>query len=131
MATTERVSIELASLGSTVAPASHNNSNVAATIRPSPPLSSDSSLSRAAAETSPEPEHSIAALPPVDRGRGAWLFLAAATLMEACVWGLPYSIGVMHAYWSTQLFPGAESTLTLASTLMSGLLLLAGALVGP
>lgn len=27
-------------------------------------------------------------LPPVDRGKGAWLFLAACFMIEALIWGL-------------------------------------------
>lgn len=29
-------------------------------------------------------------LPPVDRGKDAWLFLAASFVIEALVWGMPY-----------------------------------------
>lgn len=38
----------------------------------------------------PAPSDETAALPPVDRGRDAWLFLAAATVIEILVWGLPF-----------------------------------------
>lgn len=31
------------------------------------------------------------ALPPVDRGRAAYLFLASATVIEILIWGLPFS----------------------------------------
>lgn len=34
----------------------------------------------------------IQALPPVDGGRDAWLFLAAAFMIETLVWGLPFSV---------------------------------------
>ncbi|KAK4698438.1 hypothetical protein P7C70_g7837, partial [Phenoliferia sp. Uapishka_3] len=63
---------------------------------------------------------SIAALPPVDRGRDAYLFLAAATTIEILMWGLPFSVGVLHSYWITELFPAGTSglgILTVASTL--------------
>lgn len=36
--------------------------------------------------------HATQALPPVDRGKGAWTFLAAAFVNELLVWGLPYSV---------------------------------------
>lgn len=34
------------------------------------------------------------ALPPVDGGRQAWLFLAAATMLEASIWGFAASLGI-------------------------------------
>lgn len=40
-------------------------------------------------------------LPPVDRGKDAWLFLAAAFIVEALVWGFPFSFGVFQDYYST------------------------------
>lgn len=61
-----------------------------------------------------------AALPPVDTGRAAWSFLAAATVIEVLVWGLPFSVGVLHSYWTTVLFPPGtpgESLIALAATL--------------
>ncbi|BEI84420.1 hypothetical protein CcaverHIS002_0410240 [Cutaneotrichosporon cavernicola] len=77
-------------------------------------------------------EETIVALPPVDRGAQAWSFLIAATCIEAVIWGLPYSVGVFHEYWVSTLFgPEATSTLTLASTLQTGLLFFSGALLGP
>ncbi|TXT11298.1 uncharacterized protein COLE_01708 [Cutaneotrichosporon oleaginosum] len=51
--------------------------------------------------------------------------------METIVWGLPYSVGVLHAYWVHELFPGQTSTITLAATLMNGLLLVAAGLFAP
>jgi hypothetical protein len=35
------------------------------------------------------PTHEFS-LPPVDRGKDAWLFLAASFVIEALVWGMPY-----------------------------------------
>jgi hypothetical protein len=62
---------------------------------------------------------STAALPPVDGGRSAWLFLAGATVIEILVWGLPFSVGVLHSYWVRELFPGTggENLLATAATL--------------
>ncbi|KAI0146951.1 MFS general substrate transporter [Xylariaceae sp. FL1272] len=40
-------------------------------------------------------------LPPVDRGKAAWLFLAAGFAIECLVWGLPYSFGVFQDYYSS------------------------------
>nr|ODN85941.1 monocarboxylic acid transporter [Cryptococcus depauperatus CBS 7841] len=72
------------------------------------------------------------ALPPVDRGRQAWLFLAAVTTIETLIWGLPFSVGILHAYWINTLFVGAgASTVTLAATLQTGLLYMSCAAFGP
>jgi hypothetical protein len=74
----------------------------------------------------------IPALPPVDRGRHAWSFLAAATVMEMLIWGLPFAVGTLHEYWLSTLFKGqAEGTLTLAATLQTGLLYGSTAAFGP
>lgn len=71
-------------------------------------------------------------LHPVDTGYHAWMFLASGTLIEAVIWGLPYSVGVFHEYWASSLFGHeAESTLTLAATLNTGLLFMSGAIMGP
>jgi hypothetical protein len=76
-------------------------------------------------------EHVTPLLHPPDKGRHAWQFLAAATLVETWVWGLPYTVGVLHAYWHTEMFPEDESTLTLAATLQTGLMFMSTALLGP
>jgi hypothetical protein len=39
-------------------------------------------------------------LPPIDRGKDAWLFLAACFVMEALVWGFAFTYGVFQAYYS-------------------------------
>lgn len=71
------------------------------------------------------------ALPPVDKGVDAWRFLIAATLIETTVWGLPYTVGIFHQYWVTNMFPNDESTLTLAATLQTGLMYMSTAPLGP
>ncbi|BEI86681.1 hypothetical protein CcaverHIS002_0700270 [Cutaneotrichosporon cavernicola] len=87
---------------------------------------------RGALPALPDPNADVfASLPPVDRGRHAWTFLVGATVMETIVWGLPYSVGVLHAYWAHEMFPGNVSTITLAATLMNGLLLVAAGLFAP
>ncbi|KAL1407268.1 hypothetical protein Q8F55_006686 [Vanrija albida] len=72
----------------------------------------------------------IAALPPIDGGRPALLFLAAATIIEVMVWGLPFSVGLLRAHWA-DMFPDDASTVALAATLPSGILYFAGAVLGP
>ncbi|KAJ9122473.1 hypothetical protein QFC22_001900 [Naganishia vaughanmartiniae] len=77
----------------------------------------------------------VFSLPPVDGGRDAWLFLAAATTIEVLVWGLPFSVGVLREYWSRELFPTevyhGDTMLTLAATLQTGLLYMLGVVFGP
>ena len=56
-------------------------------------------------------------LPPVDRGRDTFCFLASSTILETLVWGFPFSVGVLHLYWTDTLFPNvADSASTLAIT---------------
>lgn len=64
-------------------------------------------------------------LHPVDTGRNAWLFLAASTLIETLTWGVPFSVGILHRYWTSERFvnqdgtisPEDEQLLTLAASL--------------
>ncbi|TXT16094.1 hypothetical protein VHUM_00597 [Vanrija humicola] len=78
-----------------------------------------------------ENEREVSSLPPTDRGRAAWTILTAVTVIELIVWGLPYSIGILHKYWVHDMFPGSESTVTLASMLHNGMLLVGVGLCGP
>lgn len=80
-----------------------------------------------------ETEREIPGLPPIDGGRAALLFLAGACLTEGIVWGLPYSIGVLHEYWLSTMFKdgNAEGTLTMASTLPTAMLQFLGLPLGP
>lgn len=38
----------------------------------------------------------IQALPRADGGKGAWLFLTACFMLEALIWGFPFSFGVFQ-----------------------------------
>jgi hypothetical protein len=79
--------------------------------------------------TAPE---NATSLPPADGGKAAWLFLIGATAIEVLIWGIPFSIGVLHAYWTDELFPGrGTGTITLAATLQTGLSYMVAALSGP
>ncbi|KAJ6016309.1 hypothetical protein N7540_010900 [Penicillium herquei] len=40
-------------------------------------------------------------LPPVDTGKGAWLFLAACFMIEALIWGFTFSYGIFQDYYSS------------------------------
>jgi len=79
--------------------------------------------------TAPE---NATSLSPADAGKAAWLFLTGATAIEVLIWGIPFSIGVLHAYWTEELFPGrGTGTITLAATLQTGLSYMVAALSGP
>ena len=101
--------------------------------RPEPSPAPSGRTSRRFSDIGLDYEADAASLPPIDGGRDAWLFLVAATVCETLIWGLPYSIGVLHAYWTNRLFgPGeSESTVTLAATLQSGLMYISAGLLGP
>jgi len=76
----------------------------------------------------------VEALPPVDRGKDAWLFvfLLGAGVLEFFIWGWPTCVGILRVYWLNHIFGGREeSTITLAATLQSGLLYLGVGIVAP
>ncbi|KAI5809734.1 major facilitator superfamily domain-containing protein [Peziza echinospora] len=63
----------------------------------------------------------ISQLPPVDRGRGAWTYLAVAFLVEGLCWGFPFSYGVFQSYYShTAPFAGSKE-LSVIGTVSSGI----------
>ncbi|KAL1748684.1 major facilitator superfamily domain-containing protein [Schizophyllum fasciatum] len=68
----------------------------------------------------------ISQLPPMDRGFGAWSFLAAAFMVEAIVWGFPTAYGtLLEAYLDDPLYggqPNATFILALIGPLSSGVL---------
>ncbi|KAK3340688.1 major facilitator superfamily domain-containing protein [Neurospora tetraspora] len=84
------------------------------------------------AETgTPEPQdiqeparHEFSQLPPVDGGKDAWLFLAACFVVEALVWGFPYSFGVFQDYYSTHPPFSASSNLAVIGTCAMGIMYL-------
>lgn len=49
----------------------------------------------------PTLERPVPQLPPADRGRAAYLFLAASFVVETVVWGLPSSYGVFLEYYQS------------------------------
>jgi hypothetical protein len=65
-------------------------------------LPTDNLSQRELIEQNFEPAEDYArAIPPADSGKEAWLFLAACFMIEALVWGFPYSFGVFQQYYST------------------------------
>ena len=97
-----------------------------------PASNTNDGLPMPATDPSDPPSHA-SSLPPMDGGTQAWLFLLGATMIEILLFGLPFSIGILHNYWANVLFKdqGAEATVTLAATLQSGLLYLMVACIGP
>jgi MFS family permease len=56
-------------------------------------------------------------LPPVDRGKDAWLVLLGAFMTEALVWGMPFSFGLFQEYYSLhEPFSSESSIATIGTT---------------
>lgn len=109
--------------------AAHEEERVGTPPGPSPEISRNSSMAQFDIDEAGGRE--LPSLPPVDRGAKAWSFLAAATLVETVVWGLPFSAGVLHEYWMSHMFPNNDSTLTMAATLQTSLMYMSAAFLGP
>lgn len=61
------------------------------------------------------------------------LLILCVLYAETLAFGFTFSIGVFHEYWTTVLFPEASSaaTITLATTLCSGLMYITAVIIGP
>ena len=69
-------------------------------------------------------------LPPADGGKDAWLFLAAAFLLEALVWGFPFSFGVFETYYSSyEPFASDSSGIAAIGTTATGMMYFAAPVV--
>lgn len=65
------------------------------------------------------------ALPPTDRGAGAWLVLLGAFVIEGLVWGFVYSYGIFLEHYSRlEQFQRSSTRIPLVGTISSGLLFL-------
>ncbi|KAM0230279.1 hypothetical protein ACHAP5_011402 [Fusarium lateritium] len=63
--------------------------------------------------------HTQFSLPPVDGGKDAWLFLFASFLLEALVWGFPYSFGVFQSYYyNHEPFAGSSGIASIGTCAM-------------
>ncbi|RYO42740.1 hypothetical protein AA0111_g132 [Alternaria arborescens] len=72
-----------------------------------------------------EPENETL-LPPTDGGKDAWLFLAAAFVIEMMVWGFPWSYGIFQEYYSSSLpFSGASGIPAIGTSAMGILYMVA------
>lgn len=79
-----------------------------------------------AVESSSNQDRLLPPLPPADRGKAAWLFLAGSFLVEALVWGFPYSFGIFQAYYASDaLFVADASRIAVIGTAATGILYLA------
>lgn len=66
-----------------------------------------------------------ASLPQADGGLQAWLFLAGCFMIEALVWGFPFSYGVFQEYYtSLPLFASNTSGIAVIGTSASGIMYL-------
>jgi hypothetical protein len=54
--------------------------------------------------------HEGQALPPVDRGKGAWAFCLSALALETFIWGFAYSFGTILVWLEVRLFPFSPSS---------------------
>lgn len=117
-----------------MATTTHDTMATASAARPPTPKEDDMyELTGPTSPTTPQQERETSTLPPVDKGKDAILFLLAAAAMDGLVWGFPFSVGVLHEYWSSSLFPaqGDANALSLASTLPTAILFASGAIMGP
>ncbi|RDL35425.1 uncharacterized protein BP5553_07356 [Venustampulla echinocandica] len=66
-------------------------------------------------------------LPQADGGKDAWLFLAACFIVEALVWGFPFSFGVFQEYYSThEPFSSNPSGIAVIGTTATGIMYMIG-----
>ncbi|KAL8870244.1 MAG: hypothetical protein Q9174_003668, partial [Haloplaca sp. 1 TL-2023] len=64
-------------------------------------------------------------LPQADRGKDAWLFLAGCFMVEALVWGFPFTFGVFQEYYTThEPFASAPSGIAAIGTSSTGIIYL-------
>ncbi|KAJ5081277.1 hypothetical protein NUU61_009541 [Penicillium alfredii] len=65
-------------------------------------------------------------LPPVDRGKDAWLCLMGGFFLEVMVWGFPFSFGVFQEYYTThEPFRQGASSISLIGSCCMGIMYLA------
>lgn len=76
-------------------------------------------------ESGQGPHHEFS-LPPVDTGKDAWLFLAACFVIEALVWGFPFSFGIFQKYYSSHEPFKGSGNIAIIGTCTSGIMYLSG-----
>lgn len=65
------------------------------------PREQDSQIEATVIEEQPENRGTEFSLPPVDGGKDAWLVLAGSFIVEALIWGFPFSFGVFQEYYAS------------------------------
>ncbi|KAK8851460.1 major facilitator superfamily domain-containing protein [Apiospora arundinis] len=83
--------------------------------------------SQVSIQQEPGPHTSLAhvdILPPVDRGKDAYLFLAASFAVEALVWGFPFAFGIFQDYYSTNAPFEGSPNISVIGTCAMGLMYL-------
>ncbi|KAF2623981.1 putative MFS monocarboxylate transporter [Macroventuria anomochaeta] len=68
-------------------------------------------------------------LPPVDRGKDAWLFLLSAFILEILVWGFPFAYGIFQEYYTSHPPFEGEHNIAIIGTCAMGLMYLSSPLV--
>ncbi|RMY69438.1 hypothetical protein D0863_06460 [Hortaea werneckii] len=77
-----------------------------------------------------EQNHEVQSLPRADGGKDAWSLLGACFLLEALVWGFPFSFGIFQDYYiNKNLFEGNEGGITAIGTTATGLMYFAASFV--
>ncbi|KAF2179001.1 MFS general substrate transporter [Zopfia rhizophila CBS 207.26] len=88
--------------------------------------------SRAELQSDPESDighHQAFSLPAVDSGKDAWMFLAAAFVVEILVWGFPFAYGIFQEYYSAnEPFRGSRNIAVIGTCAM-GIMYLSAPLV--
>ncbi|KAI1188114.1 major facilitator superfamily domain-containing protein [Nemania serpens] len=70
-------------------------------------------------------------LPPADGGKDAWLFLAAVFVVDALVWGFPFSFGVFQNYYNShEPFAGQPSIVVIGTSSMGVMYLTSPIIMG-
>lgn len=71
----------------------------------------------------PPSEIDVPSLPPADRGRKAYEFLAACFILEALVWGIPYSYGIFQLHYrANPLFSSNLTGIAAIGTTQTGVM---------
>lgn len=94
-----------------------------------PPLSLDEARRRNLVEGNFEPTGNTSSLPPADRGKDAWFFLAACFMVEALVWGFPFAFGLFQEYYSIHEPFASSKNIAVIGTCAMGIMYLGAPVV--
>ncbi|KAI1271111.1 major facilitator superfamily domain-containing protein [Xylaria sp. FL0933] len=68
-------------------------------------------------------------LPPVDRGKDAWLFLTAVFIVDALIWGFPFAFGVFQDYYNSHEPFAGQPNIAVIGTSAMGVMYLASPII--